>query len=97
MTVAGIVVHRVPPFPLRRAAGGAGRARDQLVEHALHVIEGHRAHAIAGFTLGCAALENVGPGGPGTGPGAFHWLRLPFQALFLVWAWWYTRDDAVGV
>jgi uncharacterized membrane protein len=42
------------------------------------------------------ALENVGPGGPGTGPGLFHWIRLPFQALLLVWAWWYTRDDAAA-
>ena len=22
------------------------------------------------------------------------WVRLPFQALFIVWAWWYTRPDA---
>jgi uncharacterized membrane protein len=41
-----------------------------------------------------AALENVGPGGPGTGPGAVAYVRLPFQALFIVWAWWYTRPDA---
>ena len=40
------------------------------------------------------ALENVGPEGPGTGPGAVAWVRLPFQALFIVWAWWYTRPDA---
>ena len=40
------------------------------------------------------ALENVGPGGPGTGPGAIGYVRLPFQALFIVWAWWYTRPDA---
>ena len=39
------------------------------------------------------ALENVGPGGPGTGPGAVSFVRLPFQALFLVWAWWYTRPE----
>jgi len=41
------------------------------------------------------ALENVGPEGPGTGPGAFHWIRLPFQALFLAWAFWFTREDPV--
>jgi uncharacterized membrane protein len=35
---------------------------------------------------------NVGAEGPGTGPGAISALRLPFQALFIVWAWWYTRD-----
>jgi uncharacterized membrane protein len=21
------------------------------------------------------------------------WLRLPFQAVFILWAWWYTRPD----
>jgi uncharacterized membrane protein len=21
------------------------------------------------------------------------WLRLPFQGLFIAWAWWFTRDD----
>jgi uncharacterized membrane protein len=42
------------------------------------------------------AVENVGlPGGaPGTGAGALNWIRIPFQALFIVWAWWYTRPDA---
>ena len=39
------------------------------------------------------ALENVGAGGPGTGAGATNYVRLPFQALFIVWAWWYTRPD----
>jgi uncharacterized membrane protein len=23
------------------------------------------------------------------------WLRLPFQALFIAWAFWYTRRDPV--
>ena len=40
------------------------------------------------------ALENVGEGGPGTGVGASNWIRIPFQAVFVVWAWWYTREDA---
>ena len=40
------------------------------------------------------ALENVGPDGPGSGPGVLAWVRLPFQALFVAWAWWYTRPDA---
>ncbi len=40
-----------------------------------------------------AASANVGPEGPGTGAGIVNWIRLPFQALFIVWAWWYTRDD----
>ena len=30
------------------------------------------------------ALEDGGVGG---------WGRLPFQVLFIVWAWWYTRTD----
>jgi uncharacterized membrane protein len=41
-----------------------------------------------------AAFENVGPDGPGSGPGALAYVRLPFQALFVAWAWWYTRPDA---
>ena len=40
-----------------------------------------------------AAVENVGLEGPGTGPGAVAWVRLPFQALFIVWAWWYTWPE----
>ena len=24
----------------------------------------------------------------------FHLLRLPFQALFIAWAWWFTRREA---
>lgn len=24
------------------------------------------------------------------------WLRLPFQGVFLLWAWWYTRDFSEG-
>jgi uncharacterized membrane protein len=39
------------------------------------------------------AFENVGAGGPGTGIGAMNYVRLPFQALFVVWAWWYTRPE----
>jgi uncharacterized membrane protein len=39
------------------------------------------------------ARENVGMGGPGTGAGALNYVRLPFQALFIAWAWWYTRPD----
>ena len=43
-----------------------------------------------------AAVENVGAEGPGSGRGTLAYVRLPFQALFVVWAWWYTRDDAVA-
>jgi uncharacterized membrane protein len=39
------------------------------------------------------ARENVGIGGPGTGGGLANWIRLPFQALFIAWAWWYTDAE----
>ncbi len=41
------------------------------------------------------AMNNVGlPGGePGTGNAILNWVRIPFQPLFIVWAWWYTRDE----
>jgi uncharacterized membrane protein len=39
------------------------------------------------------AVQNVGlpSGEPGTGSAAANWVRLPFQAVFIAWAWWYTR------
>ena len=40
------------------------------------------------------AMENFGSGGPGTGNAVFNYIRLPFQALFIAWAWWYTLPDA---
>ena len=41
------------------------------------------------------ATANIGlPGGePGTGNALLNWIRLPFQALFVLWAWWYTRPE----
>ena len=41
------------------------------------------------------ALENVGlpDGEPGTGNAIVNWARLPFQFLFVAWAWWFTRTD----
>jgi uncharacterized membrane protein len=41
------------------------------------------------------ALENVGlpEGRPGTGNALANYARLPFQALFVAWAWWYTRPE----
>ncbi len=39
------------------------------------------------------ALENLGVDGPGSGAGAANWVRLPFQALLIAWAWWYTDSD----
>lgn len=38
-------------------------------------------------------MENLGPEGPGTGNPVVNWIRMPFQLLFGVWAWWYTRPD----
>ncbi len=38
------------------------------------------------------ALNNVPIGGATEGLGAMNWVRLPFQAVFILWAWWYTRD-----
>ena len=42
------------------------------------------------------AVENIGlpTGEPGTGNAVVNWVRLPFQGVFIVWAWWYTRPDA---
>lgn len=37
------------------------------------------------------ALENVPIGGRPEGLGVWNWVRLPFQALLIAWAWWYTR------
>jgi uncharacterized membrane protein len=25
----------------------------------------------------------------------WNWVRLPFQGVFIAWAWWYTRPDAL--
>jgi uncharacterized membrane protein len=40
------------------------------------------------------ALNNLGPDGPGSGNATANWIRLPFQVVFIVWAWWYTRGDS---
>ncbi|RIL06500.1 MAG: DoxX family protein [Proteobacteria bacterium] len=37
------------------------------------------------------AFENVALGGAEQGLGVWNWVRLPFQALFVAWAWIYTR------
>jgi uncharacterized membrane protein len=41
------------------------------------------------------ATQNIGlpSGEPGTGNAVVNWVRLPFQAVFMLWAWWYTRPD----
>jgi uncharacterized membrane protein len=39
------------------------------------------------------ALHNVALGGAEEGLGFWNWARLPFQAVFIAWAWWYTGAD----
>ena len=39
------------------------------------------------------AQVNLGSDGPGTGNAIANWIRLPFQALFIAWAWWYTLPE----
>ena len=36
------------------------------------------------------ALHDVPLGGRAQGFGIWNWVRLPFQAVFIAWAWWYT-------
>lgn len=37
------------------------------------------------------AFANVPIGGATEGLGVWNWVRLPFQAVFIAWAWIYTR------
>ena len=37
------------------------------------------------------AFNNVPIGGATEGLGPLNWVRLPFQAVFVAWAWWYTK------
>lgn len=37
--------------------------------------------------------QNVPLFGATEGAGTANWVRLPFQALFIVWAWWYTLPE----
>ena len=37
------------------------------------------------------ALHDVPLFGNTEGFGVWNWVRLPFQAVFIAWAWWYTR------
>ena len=50
--------------------------------------------AIAVFPANVNMLQhNIGPDGPGTGNPVANWIRLPFQAVFILWAWWFTQPD----
>ncbi len=37
------------------------------------------------------ALHNVPLFGGSQGLGMWNWVRLPFQAVLILWAWWYTE------
>lgn len=37
------------------------------------------------------AVNNIPLFGATEGLGLWNWVRLPFQAVFILWAWWYTR------
>ncbi len=39
------------------------------------------------------AWNNVPLFGRSEGAGIWNWVRLPFQAVLIAWAYWYTRDD----
>jgi uncharacterized membrane protein len=39
------------------------------------------------------AVHNVPVFGAAEGAGSANWVRLPIQALLIVWAWWYTLPD----
>ena len=39
------------------------------------------------------ALYNVPLGGAPEGAGIWNWVRLPFQGVLILWAWWYTREE----
>lgn len=38
------------------------------------------------------ALHNVPVFGAAEGAGIGNWIRLPFQAVLIAWAWWYTTE-----
>lgn len=39
------------------------------------------------------AWNNVPMAGAEQGAGLLNWVRLPFQLVFIAWAWWYTRGE----
>ena len=39
------------------------------------------------------AMNDVPMVGAEQGGGIANWVRLPFQAVFVAWAWWYTRGE----
>jgi uncharacterized membrane protein len=41
------------------------------------------------------ALYDVPLAGAREGAGVWNWVRLPFQAVPIAWAWWYTRPESM--
>lgn len=39
------------------------------------------------------ALNNIPIGGASEGLGAWNWVRPPFQAVLMAWAYWYTEPS----
>jgi uncharacterized membrane protein len=39
------------------------------------------------------ALHDIPLRGAEQGAGIWNWVRLPFQAVFIAWAWWFTRPE----
>jgi len=39
------------------------------------------------------AMNDVPLAGADEGAGVWNWVRLPFQAVLIGWAWWYARPD----
>ena len=44
---------------------------------------------IAVFPANLSVVTGTEGGGVGAG-----WVQLPFQAVFIAWAWWYTRPES---
>ena len=50
---------------------------------------------VAVFPANVNMAVNSLPMGDRVVPPLLLWLRLPLQGLFIAWAWWFTRSDAV--
>ena len=48
---------------------------------------------IAVFPANLSVVTDTDTDGGGVGAG---WVRLPFQAVFIAWAWWYTRPESAS-
>jgi uncharacterized membrane protein len=39
------------------------------------------------------AIHDIPIGGAAEGGGALNWVRIAFQPVLMLWAWWHTRRD----